>query len=167
MTGRLRARLCGASIVPILLVVLLGCSAPNPSAVEPPSQPATSADGANTAPDSPPPAGSISIDPDWPWPASLPRPSGSIHSELTGPNAMGEGALYSLEFTIPSLDHAQAYADALRDAGLEWMLEGKLEAAEPGDTEMSVVAMTENYMSSLSVDAVTLQAVFSFMGTWA
>ena len=166
MTQEIRARLCSASIVPLLLVGLLGCSTQSATVDEPPAQPDASTEGEDSTPSSQQPAGSVTVDPAWPWPSSLPRPSHPILSEFTSPNVTGEGAIYSLEFTVPSLEAAQVYADALRDAGLTWMLDGTFPEPEAGDTETSVVAMTEDYMCSLTVDSVTLHTEFSFVGIW-
>lgn len=166
MTNHLRSRLSGVAVATLLITALVGCSAQGSAPTQVPAQPPTDAQGPTTAPVDEQPAGSVTINPAWPWPAGLPRPSHPIQTEFADANAMGEGGVYAIEFTVPSLDAAQAYADSLRDAGLEWMLDGKFAAPESGETETSVVAMTEDYMCTLTVDTVSLKTSFSFIGTW-
>ncbi len=166
MTNQFHARVSGLGIASMLVVALLGCSAPTPPMDGPPAPAAPSVEAETPKPVSEQPVGSVTIDPAWPWPASLPRPTHPIVSEFTAANSLGEGAVYSLEFTVPSLDAAQKYADALGDAGLEWMMDGKFEAPDSGDTETSVVAMTNDYMCTLTIDTVSLHTSFSFIGTW-
>lgn len=164
MSARFGNRMVIAASASALLMLLVGCAGATPG--EAPSVPAP-APSADTPAESPAEAVDTSsvIDPLWPWPGHLPRPAHPISSEYTGPNVAGEGGLYSLEFTAPSMDAVQAYADALADAGIVWMLDGVFAPDASDETELSVVAMGEGYMTSLTVDTDTMHTVFSFMGT--
>lgn len=146
-----------------LLAALAGCAGPAPviedgnpvdTEVTAPSGPGNGGSG----------GGASMIDPAHPWPAALPKPGGII-SEFTGPNLVGEGGTYTVEFKVASLAEAQAYADALAAAGVQWMLGGEL--PDPaGESSVSVVAMTQDYMATLSVDVTSLVAEFSLLGTF-
>jgi hypothetical protein len=109
-----------------------------------------------------PGGGTSVIDPAYPWPASLPRPQGvQIVNEFSGPNVLGEGGTWSLEFTAPSVEYVQEWIHELSEAGVVFMLGGELMRS---DNEYSVAAMSEGYMASVSVDADTLLTTFSFLG---
>jgi hypothetical protein len=106
--------------------------------------------------------GEISIDPAYPWPASLPRPEGvQITSEFSGPNILGEGGTWTIEFTAPSVEYVQEWVNELNEAGITFMLGNQLMR---GDGEYSLAGMTDKYMVSVSVDAETLVTNFSFIG---
>lgn len=157
----IRSKILASSAAVLLLTGLVGCTGQPPSSDLPGPAPAQPAD-VNNDPGTDP--GSFMIDPAWPWPAALPRPAHTITAEFSGENILGEGGIYTIEFTVPSLGHAQEYADALAAAGVSWMLGGEFPDAEPGETEVSVVAMAGAYMSTLTVDTKSLHTEFSFIG---
>ncbi len=123
----------------ILITALVGCSGQAPTA-EPSAQAGTTQLEAADSDAVSEGSGTTMLDPAWPWPQQLPRPSVPLSSEFTGPNVLGEGGLYTVEFTSPDLDYAQHYADTLAGAG------------------------SDTYMTSLTIDTTTLFTVFSFMG---
>ena len=158
---RIRSQILASGAAVLLLAGLVGCSGQPASSDLPEPAPAQPAD-VNNEPASDP--GSFLLDPAWPWPAGLPRPEHTITAEYNGENILGEGGIYTIEFTVPSLGHAQEYADALAAAGITWMIDGTLPDAEPGETEVSVVAMAGAYMATLTVDTKSLHTEFSFIG---
>lgn len=173
-----RYRVLVASGALLLGVVLAGCGGspgvdePEAPGAEPAAEPVadgsgddvtTGADGDGSGASG---SGEFLVDPAWPWPDVLPRPDAPIASEFTSANPMGEGGIYSIEFTVASVDEVQAYADELGAAGIEWVLDGVLAEAEEGDGELAVVGMSETYMLSLTVDTTTLLASFNLMGTF-
>jgi len=109
-----------------------------------------------------PGGGTAIIDPDYPWPDSLPRPEGvQITNEFTGPNMLGEGGTWSLEFTAPSVEYVQAWVDELIAAGITFMTGDELMRS---GNEYSAAGMAEGYMVTVTVDAETLFTTFSFIG---
>ena len=157
----IRSQILASSAAVLLLAGLVGCTGQPPSSDVPgpaPAQPADVDDQPGTDP------GAFMMDPAWPWPVALPRPEQTITAEYNGENILGEGGIYTIEFTVPSLGHAQEYADALAAAGITWMIDGTLPDAEPGETEVSVVAMAGAYMATLTVDTKSLHTEFSFIG---
>lgn len=158
---RIRTQLAATGCALILLTGLVGCTGQPPSTDTSAHFDTTQSENSETdTADTP----TMMIDPAWPWPQQLPRPSVPITSEFSGPNILGEGGIYTVEFTVPSVDHAQEYADALAASGISWMLDGRFLEAEPGETEVSVVGMAEGYMTTLTVNTKTLHTVFSFIG---
>lgn len=109
-----------------------------------------------------PGGGTAIIDPDYPWPDSLPRPEGvQITNEFTGPNMLGEGGTWSLEFTAPSVDYVEEWLDELIAAGIVFMTGDDLMRS---DNEYSAAAMGEGHMVTLTVNHDSLYTTFSFLG---
>lgn len=57
------------------------------------------------------------IDPDHPWPSDVPRPPGTIVSESSAPNPLGEGSIWNIVFSVNSISGAEAYVTQLRANG--------------------------------------------------
>ncbi len=145
---------------------LAGCSSDDPAPQIPqlPSVPGLElpTDLPGGLPSELPGGGTSMIDPAYPWPGSLPRPEGvQITDEFTGPNVLGEGGTWSLEFTAPNVAYVQQWVNELNAAGIKFMLGNELVLT---DGEYAVVAMTDTYMVSIDVDADTLLTTFSFIG---
>ncbi len=157
----IRSKILASSAAVLLLAGLVGCTGQPPSSDFPGPAPAQPADVNNDPASNP---GTFMIDPAWPWPAALPRPAQTITSEYTGENILGEGGIYTIEFSAPNLAAAQEYADTLAAAGISWMMDSTFPDPEPGDPEVSLVAMAGAYMATLTVDTDSLHTEFSFIG---
>ncbi len=145
---------------------LAGCSSDDPAPQIPqlPSVPGLElpTDLPGGLPSELPGGGTSMIDPAYPWPDSLPRPEGvQITDEFTGPNVLGEGGTWSLEFTAPNVAYVQQWVNELNAAGIEFMLGNELVLT---DGEYAVVAMKDTYMVSVDVDADTLVTTFTYSG---
>ncbi|WP_168627379.1 hypothetical protein [Cryobacterium sp. BB307] len=159
----IRSKLAASSAAVLLLAGLVGCTAQPPSG-DPEDGPDTVQPANVDSPGTDSDTGTFMISPGWPWPAALPRPAHTITSEYTGENILGEGGIYTIEFTVPNLAAAQEYADALAAAGISWMMDSTFPDPEPGDPEVSLVAMAGASMATLTVDTDSLHTEFSFIG---
>lgn len=140
---------------------LAGCSSDDPGA-SPPVTPSQADQELPTDEPSERSTGEISIDPAYPWPASLPRPEGvQIAYEFSGPNILGEGGTWTLEFTAPSVEYVQEWVNELNAAGINFLLGNELTLI---GGEYNASGMSDGYMVSVTVDAETLLTNFSFIG---
>lgn len=104
-----------------------GCIAP-PELVDPSSSPSATSDGPTTNPSTHPdgepeapgsggPNPDQPIDPNHPWPSDLPRPPGTIVSESSAPNPLGEGSIWNIVFSVGSVSETEGYVTQLLSSG--------------------------------------------------
>lgn len=124
----------GVAIIGVALALsLTGCGAAAPPTVDDDRAVDVSPDSTpDEAPDAAP-AITSKIDPAWPWPEDIaPRPAGIV-SEFSGPNPLGDGGVYTIDFTASDLAEVQAYADRLQASGWSFLM-GSSEPLLDGDS---------------------------------
>lgn len=138
----------GHSVIPVaaltagLAILLVGCvtppvatdpsASPLPSLQTPTPTPEPSVDPSGSEPPAPSeypsdapgqggPNPDQPIDPDHPWPASVPRPPGMIVSESSAPSPIGEGSVWNIVFEVGSLAQVESYVASLHSAGWSYL----------------------------------------------
>lgn len=84
---------------------------------DPATDPSTNPDGAPDAPGSGGPNPDQPIDPNHPWPSDVPRPPGTVVSESSAPNPLGEGSIWNIVFSVSSVAETESYVTQLLSSG--------------------------------------------------
>lgn len=159
MTSRLSLPLTVLGLAAAL--ALSGCGGPAvdaPAAPDAPGQSDASTNGEND----PAPQQESMVDPAWPWPGDVPKPSGVFY-EFSAKNPLGEGGLWQVDFRASGVAEAQALVDSLLSSGWEGFL-GQAEPLEEPDGSISWVLSHGDRMGTISSeDTKASPIVFSFV----